>query len=155
MLLQRWMRYLPTALATILALGWGWRESTFALEKKSFVASRTVVGGDVAMKEFQFEDKPVGQVGLYFTGETTGTRNFVTGRFSLDPGKEPHPPHTHVEEEILIVASGEGEIICDGKKTAVGPGSAMYTAPNVPHGIRNTGNSPLLFYFVKWTGMSR
>ena len=26
----------------------------------------------------------------------------------------------------------------------------MYSTPNVPHGINNTGQDPLTFYFIKW-----
>jgi mannose-6-phosphate isomerase-like protein (cupin superfamily) len=79
----------------------------------------------------------------------------VTGRFVLDPGKTPHAPHTHAEEEVMIVDSGSGEIFCDGKTTLVGPGSVMFTTPNAPHGITNTGDKPLVFYFVKWTSRPR
>ena len=35
---------------------------------------------------------------------------FVTGRLVLDPGKTPHPPHTHVEEEVMVIEQGHGEI---------------------------------------------
>ncbi len=28
----------------------------------------------------------------------------------------------------------------------------MYTTPNVPHGIKSTGATPLTFSFVKWAG---
>ncbi len=76
----------------------------------------------------------------------------MTGRYVLDPGKTPHKPHTHAEEEVMIVESGRGEIFCDGKTTQVGPGSVMYTTPNAPHGIVNTGKEPIVFYFIKWAG---
>ncbi len=76
----------------------------------------------------------------------------MTGRLVLDPGKTPHPPHTHVEEEIMVIEQGHGEIFVDGKITKVGPGSVMYTTPNVSHGIVNTGDTPIVFYFVKWSG---
>ena len=58
-------------------------------------------------------------------------------------------------KEILIVASGQGEIYCDNKTTPVGPGAIMYTSPNAKHGIKNTGKDPLVFYWVKWIGVSR
>ena len=51
--------------------------------------------------------------------------------------------------------SGTGEIFCDGKTTKVGPGSVMYTTPNAPHGITNTGKEPIVFYFVKWEGAAK
>ena len=80
------------------------------------------------------------------TGDTPASTKFVTGRLVLDAGQTPHPPHTHVEEEVMIIESGNGEITCDGKVTQIGPGSIMYTTPEVPHGIVNTGETPLVFY---------
>jgi quercetin dioxygenase-like cupin family protein len=142
-------------LCAILAAGWTTRELVHAGEKSKAIASQTVNLANVKIQDFAFEGTPRGQVGIYFEGHTAGTRNFVTGIFHLKPNTEPHPIHKHPEEEILIVAKGKGEIICDGKTTKVGPGSVMFTAPNAPHGIRNTGDDVLTFYFVKWIGVGR
>jgi mannose-6-phosphate isomerase-like protein (cupin superfamily) len=142
----------PWALAAAVGAGWAAREAAFASERAALLASGTVTLDRVAMKEYRYEDKPVGQVGLYVEGDTPGSTKFVTGRFVLDPGQTPHAPHTHAEEEVMIVESGTGEIFCDGKTTKVGPGSVMYTTPNAPHGIVNTGKTPIVFYFVKWVG---
>lgn len=97
----------------------------------------------------------VGRAGAYLSGDTAGTKNFITGRFVLEPGKTPHAPHRHAEEEVMVIESGTGEIFCDGKTTQVGPGSVMYTAPMAPHGIVNTGTTPLTFYFVKYDARGR
>jgi mannose-6-phosphate isomerase-like protein (cupin superfamily) len=51
----------------------------------------------------------------------------------------------------MIIESGHGEILCDGTTTKVGPGSVMYTTPNAPHGITNTGREPIVFYYIKWS----
>ena len=104
------------------------------------------------MIDQEFRGEVVGHLGVYFQGDTPASTKFVAGRFILEPGKTNHLPHTHVEEEVLIVESGEGEIFCDGKTTKVGPGTIMYTTPNVPHGIKSTGATPLTFSFVKWAG---
>jgi mannose-6-phosphate isomerase-like protein (cupin superfamily) len=144
-------RLAPTAVAISLALGWAWREVARATERSDALASKTRNLEDIKMGVFKDGENPVGKIGLYFQGETPGCASFVTGRFVLDPGKSPHPPHVHEDEEILIVESGRGEVICDGKTTPVGPGSVMYSTPNVAHGINNTGSEPLTFYFVKWT----
>jgi mannose-6-phosphate isomerase-like protein (cupin superfamily) len=141
---------IPSALALLLALGWATREAAHALEQAEGVKAQTITLPSVAMKEFRDQGNPVGTIGLYVSGETPASTKFVTGRFVLDPGKTPHAPHTHVEEEVMIVESGQGEIFCDGKTTRVGPGSVMFTTPNAPHGITNTGTTPLVFYFVKW-----
>jgi mannose-6-phosphate isomerase-like protein (cupin superfamily) len=143
-----------TILAVLLALGWASREWGHAQEKAKLLASVTLTPDLVKTQEATFEGKPTGKLAVYFDGNTAGTRNFVSGRFELRPGTEPHPPHTHPEEEILIVGSGQGEIFCDGKTTKVGPGAIMYTGPNVSHSIKNTGTEPLVFYWVKWIGVT-
>jgi mannose-6-phosphate isomerase-like protein (cupin superfamily) len=68
----------------------------------------------------------------------------------LKPGMQPHPPHQHPEEEMMVIAEGTGEIVVDGQKSRVGPGSMMYCAAGRLHGILNTGKTPLLFYYSKW-----
>ena len=137
-------------LCVLTALGWGLRELAFARASAALVASKTVNLSEVTEKEDKFDGKRTGMAGIYVSGDTPASTKFVTGRFTIDVGKTPHPPHTHVEEEVMIVEKGAGEIFCDGKTTKVEPGSVMYTVPNAPHGIVNTGSEPLTFYFMKW-----
>jgi mannose-6-phosphate isomerase-like protein (cupin superfamily) len=136
--------------ALALGTGWAWREAAHAAQRSAALASQTLNLDELKMNLFKDGEKPVGQIGLYFQGESPGCSSFVTGRFIIDPGKSPHAPHVHDDEEVLIVETGHGEIICDGKTTKVGPGSVMYSTPNAAHGINNTGSEPLSFYFVKW-----
>jgi mannose-6-phosphate isomerase-like protein (cupin superfamily) len=140
----------PTAIALALSIGWAFREAAHARERAALVSAQTINLDEIKMSLAKYEDKPVGQIGFYIQGDTPASSNFVTGRFIIDPGKSPHRPHVHSEEEVMIVETGHGEIFCDGKTTKVGPGSVMFTTPNAPHGINNTGSEPLTFYFVKW-----
>jgi mannose-6-phosphate isomerase-like protein (cupin superfamily) len=148
-LLKRWG---TAGLLLVLAAGWGYRELALArtLDQTKPVASSTINLEQLKVMKFEDKGQPVGTNGVYFSGDTPASAKFVTGRFVLSPGKTPHPPHTHTEEEVMIIESGHGEIFCDGKTTEVGPGSVMYTTPNAPHGVTNTGESPLVFYYVKW-----
>jgi mannose-6-phosphate isomerase-like protein (cupin superfamily) len=139
--------------AVALAAGWAARELAHAADKPKFIKSETITANQVKLTDHVYEGKPRGKAGVYFQGKTPGTRSFLTGRFVLNPGSEPHPIHQHVDEEIMIVTRGKGEISCDGKTRAVAAGSVMYTAPNVKHGIKNTGKEPLEFYFIKWIGV--
>ena len=91
-----------------------------------------------------------GVLRIYRDGSTSGLKSLVIGSIVLNPGAEPHPPHTHPEEEILLVTEGTGEISVKGNASAAGPGALLYTAPNELHGICNTGATPLTFYFIKW-----
>jgi mannose-6-phosphate isomerase-like protein (cupin superfamily) len=90
------------------------------------------------------------RVFTHYNGPTDQLTGLCVGMCVLEPGSTPHPPHTHPEEEFMIVASGTGEIVCAGKTTKVGPGSIMYCDGMVEHGITNTGNVPMTFYWSKW-----
>lgn len=142
-------------LVVALAAGWAAREVAHAREKASTLKSEVVNLAEVPIKPFEYEGKKVGTIGVYVSGDTPSSSKFVTGRFVLDAGETPHKPHVHEEEEVMIVASGNGEIVCDGVTSKVGPGSVMFTTPNAPHGIVNTGKDPLLFYFIKWAPASK
>ncbi len=140
----------PTAIALALGLGWAGREAAFAREKAREVESKTVALEQVEMKPYSDRGKAVGKLGIYLAGDTPRSKQFVTGRLVLDAGQTPHPPHTHPEEEVMVIERGTGEIVVDGKTTRIGPGSIMFTAPNVSHGITNTGDEPIAFTFIKW-----
>jgi mannose-6-phosphate isomerase-like protein (cupin superfamily) len=91
-----------------------------------------------------------GELRVYFDGPTDQLKAMTAGSLRLNAGQEPHPPHQHPEEEIMVITEGTGEILINGKVTQVGPGAMMYSAANKTHGIRNTGKVPLMFYYYKW-----
>jgi mannose-6-phosphate isomerase-like protein (cupin superfamily) len=75
----------------------------------------------------------------------------------LSPGHSPHSPHCHVQEEILIVLSGEAEIlIAEGpdpggaRVECLGPGSFVYYPAYQYHTIRNTSEAPVTYLMYKW-----
>ena len=148
--MQVFKRWGFVGLTLILAAGWSFREVAFALDRAKDVASGTINLDQLEMAAFSDKGEKVGQNGVYLSGDTPASTKFATGRFVLEPGKSPHAPHTHAEEEVMIIESGHGEIFCDGKSTKVGPGSVMFTTPNVSHGITNTGSEPIVFYYIKW-----
>lgn len=87
---------------------------------------------------------------IHFDGPTDQLKSMTSGSLLLQPGMEPHPPHQHEEEELMMISEGAGEIYIGGKTLQCGPGSIMYCAANKLHGIKNTGKKPLMFYFAKW-----
>lgn len=93
---------------------------------------------------------PFGDTRVFFEGPTSQLKSMTAGSLLLKAGMEPHPPHQHPEEEILIITSGSGEVLVGGKTTKVSAGSMMYCESNQLHGIKNTGSEPLLFYYTKW-----
>jgi quercetin dioxygenase-like cupin family protein len=69
---------------------------------------------------------------------------------TVNPGHEPHPPHQHPDEELIIVKEGNLEVLANGQTKAVGPGSVIFAASNQLHGIRNVGKIPATYYIIRW-----
>lgn len=69
---------------------------------------------------------------------------------TLKEGMKSHDPHTHPEDEIILVRYGEVEEMIDGKPHKAGPGSVIFLGSDVPHGIRNIGEGPCEYYAFKW-----
>lgn len=92
----------------------------------------------------------IGEAAVYEEGHTDQLQHLSVGTWRVNPGKSPHNVHTHPEEELLVFIQGTGEISIKGKRSKVAPGSVMYCAGNLPHGVYNTGSEDMLFYFIKW-----
>jgi mannose-6-phosphate isomerase-like protein (cupin superfamily) len=101
-------------------------------------------------KNAKLTQEPFGDQRVFFEGPTGQIKSMTAGSLQLKPGMSPHAPHRHEEEEFMIVTEGTGEIVIDGKTFPVSPGSMMYCESNRLHGIVNTGQAPLLFYYYKW-----
>ena len=70
---------------------------------------------------------------------------------TLNPGEASHPPHRHVNEELIIMREGECETLSDGKWFRVGPGSVVFNASNSLHGFRNVGKIPAVYHVINWS----
>jgi quercetin dioxygenase-like cupin family protein len=69
---------------------------------------------------------------------------------TLNPGETPHPPHQHPAEELFVIKEGTVEALVNGQLRRVGPGSVIFQASNVPHGIKNVGDSPATYHVIQW-----
>lgn len=70
---------------------------------------------------------------------------------TLNPGLESHPPHRHVNEELIILREGECETLSDGKWVKVSAGSVVFNASNSLHGFRNVGTTPAVYHVINWS----
>ncbi|WP_414827720.1 cupin domain-containing protein [Alteromonas sp. H39] len=86
----------------------------------------------------------------YFTGESYGVEKTLTGMAVIQPGYEIHPPHVHADEEYLVITQGEGEWSVKGETFKASTGDMLYASPWDEHGVKNTGDEPLIFVVFKW-----
>jgi|SRR5579862_5122070 len=70
---------------------------------------------------------------------------------TLNPGMTSHPPHRHVNEELIIIREGDCETLSNGTWVKVGPGSVVFNASNSLHGFRNVGSAPAVYHVINWS----
>jgi quercetin dioxygenase-like cupin family protein len=126
--------------------------SALAASAPAGTAERQIVGSTV----FEWEDmKPVKTV----TGEVRSLCKAPTATLdqlemhvtTLNPGQTSHPPHRHVNEELIILREGQCETLSNGVWVKVSPGSVVFNASNVLHGFRNVGTAPATYHVINWS----
>ena len=69
---------------------------------------------------------------------------------TLNKGETAHAPHQHPEEELIIVKEGTIEVVQAGVTNRVVPGSVIFHASNIIHGMRNVGDGVASYHVFKW-----
>ena len=92
-----------------------------------------------------------------FHGTVKGQRLWECHVSALTPGSCPHPPHRHVEEEVLLVLGGEVEVILPDVAAAGGPervrlgrGHFAYYPRDFAHTLQAVGEEPATYLMFKW-----
>ncbi len=92
-----------------------------------------------------------------FSGPTPAHDQMACHVSVLSPGHCPHPPHEHVEEELLIILNGEADILIANGPQPEGAhverlraGSFVYYPAHQHHTIRNCPAAPVSYLMFKW-----
>jgi uncharacterized cupin superfamily protein len=93
----------------------------------------------------------VGEVRSLQKGPTATLDELEMHITTLNPGQTSHPPHQHLNEELIILREGECETLSDGKWVRLGPGSVIFNASNSLHGLRNVGTIPAIYHVINWS----
>ncbi len=109
-----------------------------------------IPNGVVRADQVRLSKVPAGESAMYYDGHTGQLQVLNAGLWRVKPGDSPHGVHQHPEEELLVFSQGTGEVSISGTRYAVAPGSMLYCAANLPHGVYNTGSTEMVFYFIKW-----
>ena len=92
-----------------------------------------------------------------FSGSTHCLDEFSSHISILSAGISPHEPHSHPEEELHIMLSGEADIVRLDKEITntetrerISPGSFAYHPAFQPHTIHNIGTNPATYLMFSW-----
>ena len=116
------------------------------------VADKTPLLGSTAFdwNTVRVTTTDVGSVRSFFKAPTATLEQLEVHVTTLNPGKSPHPPHRHPNEEMVIIRQGTIEALVNGEWKRVGPGSVVFFASNQLHGLRNVGDEPAIYHVVNW-----
>jgi quercetin dioxygenase-like cupin family protein len=70
---------------------------------------------------------------------------------TLNPHVASHPPHTHPNEEMVILREGTLQAHVNGKEVVVKPGGVLFYASMQPHSVQNIGDTPATYYVINWS----
>jgi quercetin dioxygenase-like cupin family protein len=88
-----------------------------------------------------------------FKGSTADLPSLSCHASVLAPDHSPHPPHTHAEEELLLLLAGEAELaLPDRGTTPLRPGEFVYYPTGFAHTLRTTSTEPATYAMLKWRG---
>ena len=92
-----------------------------------------------------------------FHGSTAILQSLSCHVSVLTRGHSPHPPHTHNEEEILLLLTGEVNLIIqddqaiDGvRRKRMKPGQFVYYPIKLAHTIETVSEEPANYLMLKW-----
>ncbi len=109
-------------------------------------------GGSFIMNWEDITLKPTdkGSLRNFFNRPTATCSKFEMHVTSLNEGLASHAPHTHPEEEIILITKGKARMNIDNKYYDAGPGSVIFLASGVSHALQNVGKGSTEYFAFQW-----
>lgn len=125
-----------------------WYTLRFKSKTTNDLARGKSAGGSsmVAWDEVKFEENPRGGRRQFFDRPTSTLTRLEMHTTKLNEGLNSHEPHTHPEEEVVLLLSGDAETQIGEEHTKVLPGGLIFLDSNVPHAITNIGKGPCEYF---------
>ncbi len=85
-----------------------------------------------------------------FTRPTTMIGRFDIHVTQLNEGFDSHPPHTHKNEEIILMLDGNAEMTVGTDHQKANGGGVVWMGSMVSHNLTNIGKTPCLYFAIQW-----
>ena len=86
----------------------------------------------------------------FFNRATSQLNQFEMHTTALNADSVSHLPHTHIQEEIILVLRGNVEMFIDGKLYKGAAGDLYFISANVPHALKNIGKEQCEYFAFQW-----
>jgi len=86
----------------------------------------------------------------FFNRATSQLAQFEMHTTALNADSVSHAPHTHVQEEIILILRGNVEMFIDGKLYKGAAGDLYFISSNVPHALKNIGKEQCEYFAFQW-----
>lgn len=86
----------------------------------------------------------------FFNRPTSQLAQFEMHTTALNANEESHAPHTHVQEEIVLILRGHVEMYIDGNRYKASSGDVVFLSSRVPHALTNTGEEQCEYFAFQW-----
>ncbi len=85
-----------------------------------------------------------------FDRQTTMLNRFDIHVTQLNEGFNSHPPHTHKNEEIILMLDGNAEMSIANEHPKANGSDVVYLSSMIPHNLTNVGKTPCLYFAIQW-----
>jgi len=86
----------------------------------------------------------------FFNKPTSQLNQFEMHTTALNTDSVSHAPHTHVQEEIVLIIRGNVEMFIDGKYYKGSAGDLYFLSSNTPHALKNIGKEQCEYFAFQW-----
>lgn len=86
----------------------------------------------------------------FFNRPTSQTGQFEMHTTALNSNEESHAPHTHVQEEIILLLRGNVEMYIDGDRYKATAGDIIFLPSRIPHALTNVGDEQCEYFAFQW-----
>ncbi len=97
-----------------------------------------------------FKPHDKGGVRQLFDRQTKMLNRFDIHVTQLNAGNKSHDPHTHKNEEIILMLDGNAEMQIGESHQKANPGDVVLLNSNVLHNLTNIGTVPCLYFAIQW-----
>lgn len=122
----------------------------FTMLKPEEMRSSVTSSFMIDWKDMVYKPHDHGGVMQLFDVTTVMLKRFDAHITFLTPGMKSHDPHRHINEEIILMIDGEGEMVLGEKKEKISSGDAAWVESGILHNITNIGKKPAIYYAIQW-----